>query len=107
MKVSKIMTRDVTLLNPDQTICVAASLMAEIDAGALPIVFADRQRAGVDFGHEARRHADGLIGVQQRHIASHYFANFHRFTSTATTCEQRARSGAARSSTLGGGPRRY
>ena len=36
MKVSKIMSRDVTLLNPDQTICVAASLMAEIDAGALP-----------------------------------------------------------------------
>ena len=42
MKVCKIMTRDVTLLNPDQTICVAASLMAEIDAGALPVGENDR-----------------------------------------------------------------
>ena len=42
MKVSKIMTRDVTLLNPNQTICVAASLMAEIDAGALPVGENDR-----------------------------------------------------------------
>ena len=42
MKVSKIMTRDVTMLNPDQTICVAASLMAEIDAGALPVGENDR-----------------------------------------------------------------
>ena len=42
MKVSKIMTRDVTLLNPDQTICVVASLMAEIDAGALPVGENDR-----------------------------------------------------------------
>ena len=42
MKVSKIMSRDVTLLNPHQTICVAASLMAEIDAGALPVGENDR-----------------------------------------------------------------
>ena len=42
MKVSKIMSRDVNLLNPDQTICVAASLMAEIDAGALPVGENDR-----------------------------------------------------------------
>jgi CBS domain-containing protein len=42
MKVSKIMSRDVTLLNADQTICVAASLMAEIDAGALPVGENDR-----------------------------------------------------------------
>ena len=42
MKVSKIMSRDVTLLNPNQTICVAASLMAEIDAGALPVGENDR-----------------------------------------------------------------
>ena len=42
MKVSKIMSRDVTLLNPQQTICVAASLMAEIDAGALPVGENDR-----------------------------------------------------------------
>jgi len=31
------MTRDVRLLNPDQTIREAASLMAEVDAGALPV----------------------------------------------------------------------
>ena len=42
MKVSKIMSREVTLLNPEQTICVAASLMAEIDAGALPVGENDR-----------------------------------------------------------------
>jgi CBS domain-containing protein len=42
MKVSEIMTRDVTLLTPDQTICVAAGLMAEIDAGALPVSENDR-----------------------------------------------------------------
>jgi CBS domain-containing protein len=42
MKVGEIMTRNVTLLNPDQCICVAASLMAEIDAGALPVGENDR-----------------------------------------------------------------
>jgi CBS domain-containing protein len=36
------MSRDVTLLNPSQTICVAASLMTEIDAGALPVGENDR-----------------------------------------------------------------
>ena len=33
MKVSEIMTRDVRLLSPDQTIREAASLMADIDVG--------------------------------------------------------------------------
>jgi CBS domain-containing protein len=42
MKVSKIMTRDVRLLNPDHTIREAASFMAEIDAGALPVGENDR-----------------------------------------------------------------
>ena len=42
MKVSKIMTRDVRLVNPDHTIGEAASLMAEIDAGALPVGEHDR-----------------------------------------------------------------
>ena len=42
MKVSKIMTRDVRLLNPDNTIGEAASLMAEIDTGALPVGQNDR-----------------------------------------------------------------
>ena len=42
MKVSKIMTRDVRLLSPNNTIREAASLMAEIDAGALPVGENDR-----------------------------------------------------------------
>jgi CBS domain-containing protein len=42
MKVSDIMTRDVRLLRPDQTIREAASLMAEINAGALPVSENDR-----------------------------------------------------------------
>jgi CBS domain-containing protein len=42
MKVSKIMTRDVRLLSPHNTIREAASLMAEIDAGALPVGENDR-----------------------------------------------------------------
>ena len=42
MKVSDIMTRDVRLLKPDQTIREAASLMAEINAGALPVSENDR-----------------------------------------------------------------
>jgi CBS domain-containing protein len=36
------MTRDVRLLNPSQTIREAASLMAEVDAGALPVGENDR-----------------------------------------------------------------
>ena len=42
MKVSDIMTRDVHLLGPDQTIREAASIMADIDAGALPVGENDR-----------------------------------------------------------------
>jgi CBS domain-containing protein len=42
MKVSDIMTRDVRLLSPEQTIREAASLMAEIDAGAVPVGEDDR-----------------------------------------------------------------
>jgi CBS domain-containing protein len=42
MKVSKIMTRDVRLLSPDQTVLEAAKVMAEIDAGALPVGADDR-----------------------------------------------------------------
>jgi CBS domain-containing protein len=36
------MTRDVRLLDPDQTIREAARLMAEIDVGALPVSKSDR-----------------------------------------------------------------
>ena len=42
MKVSEIMTRDVRLLSPDQTIREAASLMADIDVGSLPVGDNDR-----------------------------------------------------------------
>jgi CBS domain-containing protein len=37
MRVSEVMTRGVRVANPDQTIGEAARLMAEIDAGALPV----------------------------------------------------------------------
>ena len=42
MKVSKCMTRDVELVNPTQTIRDAAQMMAELDAGALPVQQDDR-----------------------------------------------------------------
>jgi CBS domain-containing protein len=42
MKVSEAMTHDVCLATPDQTICDAAKVMAQIDAGALPVEQDDR-----------------------------------------------------------------
>lgn len=42
MKVEAAMTRDVRLVKPDQTIREAAQLMADIDAGALPVTENDR-----------------------------------------------------------------
>ena len=42
MKVSEAMSRDVKVCSPEQTICDAAKLMAEIDAGALPVGEGDR-----------------------------------------------------------------
>ena len=42
MKVSKCMTREVQLVNPTQTIRDAARMMAELDAGALPVQQDDR-----------------------------------------------------------------
>lgn len=42
MKVSDAMTPDVRLVAPEQTICDAARLMAEIDAGVLPVAQDDR-----------------------------------------------------------------
>lgn len=42
MKVEAAMTRDVRLVKPDQTIREAAQLMADIDAGALPVTEDDR-----------------------------------------------------------------
>jgi CBS domain-containing protein len=42
MKVAEVMTRDVVLIAPDDTICDAAKRMAECDAGALPVGEDDR-----------------------------------------------------------------
>ena len=42
MKVSEVMTRDVRLIEPTQTIQDAARLMAELDAGIMPVREADR-----------------------------------------------------------------
>ena len=42
MKVGKCMTRDVELVSPTQTIRDAAQMMAELDAGALPVQQDDR-----------------------------------------------------------------
>lgn len=42
MKIREAMTPNVTLVSPKQTICEAAKLMAECDAGALPVGEGDR-----------------------------------------------------------------
>ena len=42
MKVGEVMTRDVVLIAPSDTICDAARKMAECDAGALPVGENDR-----------------------------------------------------------------
>ncbi len=42
MKVSEVMTRDVRLIEPTQTIREAARLMAEMDAGIMPVREGDR-----------------------------------------------------------------
>ena len=42
MKVSDVMTRDVMLITPDKSIADAAQLMAECDAGSLPVTDNDR-----------------------------------------------------------------
>jgi CBS domain-containing protein len=42
MRVSEAMTRNVRLARPDQSIAEAAKLMAELDAGALPVANEER-----------------------------------------------------------------
>ena len=42
MRVGEVMTRDVRLIEPTQTIQDAARLMAELDAGIMPVREADR-----------------------------------------------------------------
>ena len=42
MRVAEAMTRDVRIASPDQTICDAAGLMVQCDAGAIPVGENDR-----------------------------------------------------------------
>jgi CBS domain-containing protein len=42
VKISEVMTRDVRIVNPQQTICEAAGVMAECDIGAVPVGEDDR-----------------------------------------------------------------
>jgi CBS domain-containing protein len=42
MRVQEVMTRDVRVANPDQTIQDAARIMSDIDAGVLPVGENDR-----------------------------------------------------------------
>ncbi|OGA76346.1 MAG: inosine-5-monophosphate dehydrogenase [Betaproteobacteria bacterium RIFCSPLOWO2_12_FULL_65_14] len=42
MRVAEAMTRDVRIASPDQSICDAAGLMAQCDAGAIPVGENDR-----------------------------------------------------------------
>jgi CBS domain-containing protein len=42
MRVSEVMSRDVQIANPKQSICDAAKMMASIDAGVLPVGENDR-----------------------------------------------------------------
>ena len=42
MKISKVMTRDVRLIEPTQTIREAAQMMAELDTGIMPVREGDR-----------------------------------------------------------------
>lgn len=42
MRVSECMTRDVKMASPQETICDAAKMMADCDAGALPVSQGDR-----------------------------------------------------------------
>ena len=42
MKVEDIMTRDVRLVGPDETIQAAAAMMIDLDAGVLPVADGDR-----------------------------------------------------------------
>ena len=42
MRVAEVMTRDVRLIEPNQTIRDAARLMAEMDAGIMPVREGDR-----------------------------------------------------------------
>jgi len=42
MKISELMTRDVRIANPEQSLREAAAIMADCDAGALPVGDGDR-----------------------------------------------------------------
>ena len=42
MQVQEIMTRDVSIVSPDETLETAATRMAQLDVGALPVAEGDR-----------------------------------------------------------------
>jgi CBS domain-containing protein len=42
MKISEVMTREVRMVSPDDTIADAAKLMAELDAGILPVANSEK-----------------------------------------------------------------
>ena len=42
MQISEVMTTDVKIANPDQTIAQAARMMQDLDAGILPVADGDR-----------------------------------------------------------------
>lgn len=42
MQVQEIMTRDVSIISPDETLAAAATRMAQLDVGALPVGEGDR-----------------------------------------------------------------
>lgn len=55
MKVSDVMTRDVRIASPEETICDAAKAMAALDAGSLPV--GDNDRLIEELSHPGGPHS--------------------------------------------------
>ena len=62
MKVSEVMTRDVRLIEPTQTIRDAAKMMAEMDAGIMPVREGDRLVGIISLGDIAVMDESGQLG---------------------------------------------
>lgn len=72
MRVSEAMTRDVRIANPDQNIMDAARMMAEADAGVLPVGENDRLVGMVtDRDIVVRALAQGKVDCRIRDVMSH------------------------------------
>ena len=66
MKVSEAMTRDVRVANPNETVQQAAQLMANLDAGVLPVGENDRLVGMItDRDIAIRGVAEGKASVRQ------------------------------------------